>query len=408
MAKSRKRSNGSAQQPIEQPEASNGAPPAAKASNGKKNKAASKPAPPPPAPESEEEDEEEVDVDGEDEDDVDMSESMGSDEEGEEEEEDDDEDDEDDYDDDEEDSAAKDDMALYLAAKGKSKVSGQSQAAGVSKADKAEMYRRIAKQRVLLLSSRGISQRYRHLINDLEALMPHVKRDAKLDSKQNLDLLNELCELHNCNNCMYFEARHTSDLYMWLSKAPNGPSVKFQVLNVHTMDEMKLTGNHLKWSRPILSFDAAFDAQPHLQLLKEMLQQVFNTPRGARKSKPFFDHVLSFTIADNKVWFRNYQISETAPRGAAFKADNVHNDCTLTEVGPRFVLDPIKIFRGSFGGQGVWQNQDYVTPAAVRRVEREQASGRFAERASQKADFQLKKGETKMPENPLSVDVVFK
>ena len=40
------------------------------------------------------------------------------------------------------------------------------------------------------------------------------------------------------------------------------------------MDELKLTGNHLKGSRPVLSFDAAFDAEPHLQLIREMLTQV--------------------------------------------------------------------------------------------------------------------------------------
>ena len=34
------------------------------------------------------------------------------------------------------------------------------------------------KQRVLLLSSRGITHRMRHLMNDLEALLPHVKKGS--------------------------------------------------------------------------------------------------------------------------------------------------------------------------------------------------------------------------------------
>jgi hypothetical protein len=58
----------------------------------------------------------------------------------------------------------------------------------------------------------------------------------------------------------------------------------------------------------VLSFDAAFDAEPHLQLLKEMLTQVFATPRRHHKSKPFFDHVLGFTVADGRIWVRNYQV----------------------------------------------------------------------------------------------------
>ena len=32
------------------------------------------------------------------------------------------------------------------------------------------------KQRVLLLSSRGITHRMRHLMNDLETLLPHIKK----------------------------------------------------------------------------------------------------------------------------------------------------------------------------------------------------------------------------------------
>ena len=34
------------------------------------------------------------------------------------------------------------------------------------------------KQRVLLLSSRGVTHRMRHLLNDLEVLLPHVKKGA--------------------------------------------------------------------------------------------------------------------------------------------------------------------------------------------------------------------------------------
>lgn len=44
--------------------------------------------------------------------------------------------------------------------------------------------------------------------------------------------------------------------------------------------QVKLSGNHLKGSRPVLSFDAAFDDQPHYQLVKEMLTQVRRRWRG--------------------------------------------------------------------------------------------------------------------------------
>jgi ribosome biogenesis protein BRX1 len=58
----------------------------------------------------------------------------------------------------------------------------------------------------------------------------------------------------------------------------------------------------------VLSFDASFDEQPHLQLLKEMLGQVFSTPARHHKAKPFFDHIFSFSVADGCIWMRNYQV----------------------------------------------------------------------------------------------------
>lgn len=38
------------------------------------------------------------------------------------------------------------------------------------------------------------------------------------------------------------------------------------------------------------------------------LLQTFSTPRYHPKSQPFVDHVFTFTIADNRIWFRNYQV----------------------------------------------------------------------------------------------------
>ena len=149
------------------------------------------------------------------------------------------------------------------------------------------------KQRVLLLSSRGVTHRMRHLMSDLEVLLPHVKKgarpihlmsgvvfigggfvDSKLDSKNQLGLLPELADLHNCNNTVYFEARRHEDLYMWVAKTPNGPSIKLHVQNVHTMDELKMTGNCLKGSRGLLSFDKAFEETEWGKLTKELFTHV--------------------------------------------------------------------------------------------------------------------------------------
>ncbi len=40
------------------------------------------------------------------------------------------------------------------------------------------------------------------------------------------------------------------------------------------MAELKLTGNCLKGSRPLLSFDKTFESMPHWQLTKDMLALV--------------------------------------------------------------------------------------------------------------------------------------
>ena len=145
-------------------------------------------------------------------------------------------------------------------------------------------------------------------MQDLLQLIPHSKSDSKLDTKSDRALLNEVADLKGCTSVIFFEARKKQDLYVWIARTPTGPSFKFHVTNIHTMAELKLSGNHLKGSRPCLSFDASFDTQHHLQLLKECLAQMFATPKNARKAKPFFDHTLAFSVADGNVWIRNYQV----------------------------------------------------------------------------------------------------
>lgn len=83
-----------------------------------------------------------------------------------------------------------------------------------------------------------------------------------------------MAELASCTRCMYFENRKRRDAYLWLADVQGGCSAKFLLHNLHTMHELKLTGNCLKGSRPILSFDPKFEQEPHLQLVKELLMHV--------------------------------------------------------------------------------------------------------------------------------------
>jgi ribosome biogenesis protein BRX1 len=172
------------------------------------------------------------------------------------------------------------------------------------------------------------------------------------------------------------------------------------------MEELHFTGNCLKGSRPILSFDASFDSAPHLRVLKELFLQIFGVPKGARKSKPFVDHVMGFTLADGKIWIRNYQISETEASGLSAAQDGSSDkpkvkarekgketEVSLVEIGPRFVLTPIVIQEGSFGGPIIYENKEFVSPNQVRSELRQKKAGRYNARAEQGIERLAKKGE---------------
>ncbi|KAG8912974.1 Ribosome biogenesis protein brx1 [Tulasnella sp. 408] len=254
------------------------------------------------------------------------------------------------------------------------------------------------KQRVLMLSSRGVTSRMRHLMKDLECLLPHTKKDSKLDVKSQLYLLPELADLNNCNNCLFFEARRHEDLYLWAVKTPNGPSIRMHVQNIHTMDELKMTGNCLKGSRGLLSFDAAFDQDEHWRLTKELFTHIFGVPPGARRSKPFIDHILSFSILDGKIWFRNFQIMEKDPLQPEGPPT-----MSLIEIGPRFVLTPIKIFEGAFNGAVVYRNEEFIAPAKLRRAGPHTKLDRYRKKMFAAKERDQRKTARALPEDEFSV-----
>eukprot|EP00605_Chrysophyceae_sp_TOSAG23-4_P001697 GSChrysophyteH1.ASY1.ANO1.1866.1 assembled CDS len=251
------------------------------------------------------------------------------------------------------------------------------------------------KQRVLVITSRGITARYRHLLEDLKKLIPHHKKDNKLDTKGDVQTVNEVAEMKSCNQILYLETRKHQDLYLHLAKTPSGPSVKFHVVNIHTMDELKLTGNCLLGSRPLLNFDAHFATSPHWRLMKSMLVDCFGTPRGHPKSKPFVDRIMTFGIIKNNIWVRNYQILDKSDEKKSKKEQSTN----LVEIGPRFVLIPIRIFNGSLGGGTLYENPSYVTPNEERSLAKQGKGDRFVKRHENKKRRveQLSKAHSKDP-----------
>jgi len=220
----------------------------------------------------------------------------------------------------------------------------------------------INRQRTMVLSSRKVTHQERHLMKDILNLLPHAKKECKIEKNVAKDELTEVCSNHNCNNCLYFEHRRR-EFILWLFKNPDGPSIKFQINNIHTLKEIRLTGNCLKFSRPLLSFDSSFDTFPHLKVAKELLISTFNTPNNHPKSKPFYDHVLSFFNVNNTIFFRNYQILNELSQ--KFCNDDDISKLQLVEIGPRFSMTIIRIFESSLGGKTLFSNPFYISPRDV-------------------------------------------
>lgn len=165
------------------------------------------------------------------------------------------------------------------------------------------------------------------------------------------------------------------------------------------MEELHFTGNCLKGSRPILSFDAAFETQPHLKIIRELFLHIFGVPQGARKSKPFIDRVMTFSIADGKIWVRNYQVCEEeqsklkTSKDAMELDDDKTSDLSLLEIGPRFILQPIIIQEGSFGGSILYENKEFVSPNQLRADLRRTKASRHNARAEATVGRLARKGE---------------
>ena len=78
----------------------------------------------------------------------------------------------------------------------------------------------------MVFSSHGISNTFRYLVKDIIDLIPNTKIESKLERKGIRDVINDLCLERSCNNYLFFDCHKHIDLFMWMSKSPNGPSIK--------------------------------------------------------------------------------------------------------------------------------------------------------------------------------------
>ena len=255
------------------------------------------------------------------------------------------------------------------------------------------------RQKCLVIGSRNMSANCRHLMLDLRNMLPHTRSHEKIPTRDNAaKTLQELCNLHHCNSCLFLEGRKHATTFLWLAQLPAGPSVKFELLNVHTADELRMAGNCLKYSRAMLHFDNEFDVAPHLRIMKSLLTTLFNVPRYHPRSKPFIDHMICCYYLDDRIWIRHYQIvtpppatpnkkregipstepdvelREDGPTPAQLSAALHHaskselEQMRLMEIGPRMVLEPLTILNGAFEGSVLYKNTDAQTPTEKRQT----------------------------------------
>lgn len=69
------------------------------------------------------------------------------------------------------------------------------------------------KQRCLMLCSRGTTARYRHLLEDLRTLIPHHKKEPKLDAGSDGigRAITDIAEMRSCNSVLFLECRKKRD-----------------------------------------------------------------------------------------------------------------------------------------------------------------------------------------------------
>ena len=113
------------------------------------------------------------------------------------------------------------------------------------------------------------------------------------------------------------------------------------------------------------------------------IRQIIDFSLGHLKSKPFIDHVFQFSIVDGNIWFRNYQIINE--NNVSTPASNdVAKVPELVEIGPRFVLRPIRFFNGTFGGNTLYKSSTFLTPTALRVAIKQSNSERYVNKQKNK------------------------
>jgi ribosome biogenesis protein BRX1 len=160
-------------------------------------------------------------------------------------------------------------------------------------------------------------------------------------------------------------------------------------------------------------------------------------PKGHPRAKPFVDHIMSFHALDGRIWVRHYQIvppdashaaqaaagertaADGTPDPLAAGADPVEEQrqrdrhhaaavaaagagVTLVEVGPRMVLQVVKVFTGAFQGGTLYKNGSFETPSAMRRYAKLAKADRYSRRIESQESRVAREKDRVVPEDELA------
>eukprot|EP01006_Ploeotia_vitrea_P040661 TRINITY_DN66444_c12_g1_i1.p1 TRINITY_DN66444_c12_g1~~TRINITY_DN66444_c12_g1_i1.p1 ORF type:complete len:261 (+),score=8.10 TRINITY_DN66444_c12_g1_i1:32-784(+) len=203
----------------------------------------------------------------------------------------------------------------------------------------------------LVLGSWGMTATERHLVLDLRALLPHGKKGDKVDTvKDNkAAVIGHSCRKMFCYGSLFLE-HNKSHPCIYLASSKNPATAKLALSNVYTMAELKLKGNSMLESRPLLHFDRIFDEVEWMAPLKLLLTDVFSAPKRP-SSVPYVDNIFTFCWLDGRIWFRNYEVKRKA-----------NKEWDAIEIGPRFVMEPIQMWSGFWNGDITWKSETYKPP----------------------------------------------
>ncbi len=84
------------------------------------------------------------------------------------------------------------------------------------------------------------------------------------------------------------------------------------------------------------------------------------------------------------------------------KVVDKQEETSLVEIGPRFVMNLMRIFDGSFGGSTLYENSTFITPNDLRRAAKEEVSMKYKDRSNAQAGREARSEANQLPEDPLA------